>query len=165
MVYPSTQPPDSIRTTALMTCSYFPRQFGLQSSTRINTDPLTKLKDCNVTYPCRHVRFRAQVDISPDEDSRFTFPKDGECGSLLDLGEYRFSEDNNGVVLLEVPPKKRALLSVPEKTGGTLRTADGVVSRPDHLKTIQIQKFVGAPTRLQRLAASLEVMGRPVGKK
>jgi hypothetical protein len=148
-----------------MTCSYFPRQFGLQSSTRINTDPLTKLKDCNVTYPCRHVRFRAQVDISPDEDSRFTFPKDGECGSLLDLGEYRFSEDNNGVVLLEVPPKKRALLSVPEKTGGTLRTADGVVSRPDHLKTIQIQKFVGAPTRLQRLAASLEVMGRPVGKK
>jgi hypothetical protein len=59
-----------------------------------------------------------------------------------------------------------AQLSGPETTGGTLRSADAVVSRAVDLNKIQIQKSVVGATRLQRHETSLEVeMGKPVGKK
>ena len=71
----------------------------------------TSVRDGSVVYPCRQARFCLQTDILPDGDGNFKFPSSGEGGFPVDLGQYKFTDDN-GHSILEVQRSERRSLVI-----------------------------------------------------
>jgi hypothetical protein len=102
--YLASKAPDAVSVKTSMTCVLL---HNTRSNNRWNNALrgllwfVSIVRDNGVDYPCRHVRFKLHTDIPQDENGLFVFPRDGECGTTMDLGEYRF-HDNDGVFCLEI---------------------------------------------------------------
>lgn len=100
IAFPPDSPPDAIFVRASMICN-IPRSFRNRfNRIRGLLRYSTIVRDENIDYPCRQVRFCLQTNIFADEDGKFKYPDSGECGISLDLGRYCFKE-HKGVIILE----------------------------------------------------------------
>lgn len=160
VAYPTSQPPDSICTKATMTCDI---NFSCLSWALGHLRGLipfkTKVRDGNLTYPCRHVRFNVQVNVSPENGGQFSFPGDNECGGSLDLGEYHFS-NTNGVLVLEIERKNGVPPYVMEPQRPVASATQGeetfTIDFFDNLQTIKFQQGTGQEVS-RHLKSSLEL--------
>ena len=60
------------------------------------------IRDQRSTYPCRDVKFKLKVKLLPDNENLFNYPRDDFSGMVLDLGEYKFVEDDQRDVVLDI---------------------------------------------------------------
>ena len=111
IMYPSNNPPDTMRVSTSMICGLSHPNVSWSTLFRGLIPSRILVNDGNVLYPCRQVRFCLHTDILPDDDGNFEFPNEGECGFPVDLGQYKFSDDN-GYSVLEVQRTERRPLII-----------------------------------------------------
>ena len=67
--------PEAMRAKAMMTCRTPNSRIPfLTARLRELIPSITCVRDGNVEYPCRQVRFCLQTDIAPDDNNQFQFP-------------------------------------------------------------------------------------------
>ena len=64
-----------------------------------------------IDYPCRSVRFKLHTDILPNENGKFDFNSVTEGGLSMDLGQYKFSDDD-GIFRLDIDRNERVPLPI-----------------------------------------------------
>jgi hypothetical protein len=159
MAYVTSQFPESIRTTASMTYDINVTRFSWAFNHLRGLIPSrTKVKDGNQMYPCRQVRFKLPVDVFPDDAGEFWFPGEDECGSSLDMGEYCFKKDPNGVLVLEIQRKNGVphyILQPQIPPTSTAEDAETGTVNLGHSESIEFQAGTGKETSPRSLESSV----------
>jgi hypothetical protein len=144
---------------AMMTCGIPNSRISFLTSRLRGLIPsTTRVRDGNVEYPCRQVRFCLQTDIAPDDSGQFQFPHEGECGAPVDLGQYKFTNDPNGNSVLEVQKSERAPVVIENPFNWNPPTAVGTqpVIMPLKPGTLVASERIGT-TNQRKAEASLEL--------
>jgi hypothetical protein len=68
------------------------------------------VREGGIDYPCRNVRFNLHTDILPNENGKFEF-NSAEGGVSIDLGQYKFSDDD-GIFRLDIDRNERVPLPI-----------------------------------------------------